>query len=809
MNILLATFANMVMIYTSVCGQYPKSPEPEMDKVIAPFCRLERKELKDLNMKLTTLTLPSIFLTVSILLPGVVLAGDCEDKYPPEKIIKEQIIETPYEVTIKVPVQVAYWVTVKVPYNVAKSCTKRVKEEIKKKPWKILTVWNTIAFDCSYTAYKDVKEKKYKTEYRDKVEKRIKRTVKKLEEYKRPIEYTTCLAEKVGKGVVEAAIDYGEAYVDANESLVHLARGDKEGAKKALSRSKDSLHDSTRNIGKAGELAVKTTYDLSVGSSLNHTAKALDKVFRNDHKFENKYKESRQNVSREMRNSSKKVGVVLEAAGQPKNLARIGLLCVASYVAGPFGAAMVNVLYDKYVMKQSMTEGDMLKSFAIGAAAGYAAAGASAGISGYASAASSSITSNLATDAGEVILNGESYSSKDFFVSIASGLASVEAGDGIMSEIFESTIEGGLKSVATQSVENDLSLSKIDFDKVESSTYFGLANGITREGVNGLVEEMVIKNLPASWERKDLQIFDEMKEAIYQAFSAEQEAKIDKGIELYENLNKEKKEAVIEEAQKLGKNIADEAAMTAYGKKYSELTIRELASDKFKLVYNFTLENRMNDPESLASINTYFENSKYNLEEDQLRSPSNSAAALILAFIAGYGVYSTIIDSQVMISNAEAEGVTLAEYAKTHKIETALIASDILITLVPLAGNLLKVTSGSLHSAVKILASARKLGIGKNKLSKLIGTLREARHTKGMHGIGKASRKESTFLGKSFVGPNYKVASDGKTLVSADGLKQYRPPSYKSRIKKTQANFEWREVTNGKFKNNGHLDIID
>ena len=62
-------------------------------------------------------------------------------------------------------------------------------------------------------------------------------------------------------------------------------------------------------------------------------------------------------------------------------------------------------------------------------------------------------------------------------------------------------------------------------------------------------------------------------------------------------------------------------------------------------------------------------------------------------------------------------------------------------------------------------------------------------------------------MGKAWVGPEYKVASDGKTLISKDGLRQYRPPSYKPKLRKVQANFEIRQTPNGEWKGNAHLDV--
>ena len=99
----------------------------------------------------------------------------------------------------------------------------------------------------------------------------------------------------------------------------------------------------------------------------------------------------------------------------------------------------------------------------------------------------------------------------------------------------------------------------------------------------------------------------------------------------------------------------------------------------------------------------------------------------------------------------------------------------------------------------------------KEKWPELVGVLRDATKQKGNFGIGSSTNEKSEILGNAWVGANYKVASDGKTLISNNGLRQYRPPSKKpnSPYSKTgiQANFERREHPNGPWIHNGHLDI--
>ena len=101
-------------------------------------------------------------------------------------------------------------------------------------------------------------------------------------------------------------------------------------------------------------------------------------------------------------------------------------------------------------------------------------------------------------------------------------------------------------------------------------------------------------------------------------------------------------------------------------------------------------------------------------------------------------------------------------------------------------------------------APSTTLGLGDE-----IGILREAARGKGNFGVGAATRAEAQTLGRSWVGEGYGVASDGKTLISRDGLRQFRPPSYKPSLDKWQANFEqrWPGVT--EWQSNAHLNILD
>jgi len=79
-------------------------------------------------------------------------------------------------------------------------------------------------------------------------------------------------------------------------------------------------------------------------------------------------------------------------------------------------------------------------------------------------------------------------------------------------------------------------------------------------------------------------------------------------------------------------------------------------------------------------------------------------------------------------------------------------------------------------------------------------------------GIGSASASEANRLGLIWVGDGHRVASDGRTLISADGTLRYRPPTSKKTPVEfnptgTQANFEIYSIDGNTILSNGHLVI--
>ncbi len=88
------------------------------------------------------------------------------------------------------------------------------------------------------------------------------------------------------------------------------------------------------------------------------------------------------------------------------------------------------------------------------------------------------------------------------------------------------------------------------------------------------------------------------------------------------------------------------------------------------------------------------------------------------------------------------------------------------------------------------------------------GMLRSAARGKGNFGIGRATAQEADDLGRAWVGEGFTTASNGTILISRDGLRQYRPPSYKPAQGRRQANLEARQRPGGEWQHNAHIDIV-
>jgi hypothetical protein len=66
------------------------------------------------------------------------------------------------------------------------------------------------------------------------------------------------------------------------------------------------------------------------------------------------------------------------------------------------------------------------------------------------------------------------------------------------------------------------------------------------------------------------------------------------------------------------------------------------------------------------------------------------------------------------------------------------------------------------------------------------------REDNGDWSLGDATEMDTIMLGRSYVGPGARLSSDRKALVSKDGTRVFRFPTYKPQWGERQANFESR-----------------
>ena len=331
---------------------------------------------------------------------------------------------------------------------------------------------------------------------------------------------------------------------------------------------------------------------------------------------------------------------------QPKNIFKIALIYVASQIMGPYGAALVNTLYDKYILEKKMDFEEMLISFGVGAAAGYAAEGAHSLVAGtteaknfmdhssYLAKASARLAQDVVADVGNAVLNEDKYSSKDFFESLAMALGSVEIGNNVSAQIMESTLEGATKSAASQIVREDFNFSKIDMQKIENGLYEGAANGITREAVHELVDIVLIDNLPEDYKRIDKKINKKISDILYDAFSSDPKFQENLSLRLIyeelEGLEEDKKEELVNLIDKEGK-LALERSANKINKNSKDLTIEDFNNPIFinelKKQESIIIE-RLSENDLILNISTGSE------VIEKRRAPSAALLPLVLGVAA-------------------------------------------------------------------------------------------------------------------------------------------------------------------------------
>ena len=396
-------------------------------------------------------------------------------------------------------------------------------------------------------------------------------------------------------------------YINLHEVTLQYATGDSASAKRALKRAKNNAKDTTRDLGKAGEAAARAYYSYTIEAPLTLSLGTFDKM--SGKKTLEEYKAARERVGKNLKTTGKQVGAALEVTIQPENLGKIALVYAASTVAGPFGSSLASVLYDKIVLKTDMSDKDMLKSFTVGAAAGYAGeavAGASAfKDSAYMARAASNLTRNMTSDVLNAGLGDGELTARGVLANVGKAALSVDSGDGLGSKVLDSTLQGAIDNAIDQTVVEGVSLNEIDFNRARDAAINGFANGLTREAVHNLMDETLIKAIPEKYHRVDKKAFKELKEAMYQGLLSLQESTAIAFSEFIKNQNEKKSK----EYQKLTSQLLNEsyemAAEEVFGKKINELSDEELRDEKFGEVLFYEMMRKSQDIQTRPGLKDY------------------------------------------------------------------------------------------------------------------------------------------------------------------------------------------------------------
>ncbi|MGN6522419.1 MAG: hypothetical protein ACTHMZ_04315 [Actinomycetes bacterium] len=107
------------------------------------------------------------------------------------------------------------------------------------------------------------------------------------------------------------------------------------------------------------------------------------------------------------------------------------------------------------------------------------------------------------------------------------------------------------------------------------------------------------------------------------------------------------------------------------------------------------------------------------------------------------------------------------------------------------AADVVAPTTGSCDAPAGFVA-AETAGAAADDWPVISGIVRDAGAGKGNFGLGTGTASQAARAGESWVGDGAAWSSDGKALISRDGLRQWRPPSYKPNLDPWQSNFESR-----------------
>jgi hypothetical protein len=302
-------------------------------------------------------------------------------------------------------------------------------------------------------------------------------------------------------------------------------------------------------------------------------------------------------VNREKR-AIEQISSVLKINKHPENIDKIAILYVASAVAGPVGSAISNVVYDKLVLKRKTI--GIWKSYALGAAVGYAVDSAESKVVGseyvneitylnYLEKSVVGIGDNLDSTAGEVMINSGKYKLATFLATLEKGVEYLTYGN----EFFEYLDVGkdgkSQKEVDAAAVRLvEAHLRGIDFEKVIAKIKSGFINGVDLEFMKDAIEPLInsisqeTRQLsPQGIEEFSAILFSLLKSAEATNYIAGYELMFDRmnmlSVELRTNLRNRLKTSSLE--------IKEVLAHEFYKKRFDQLSNSEQLASGFNFAY--------------------------------------------------------------------------------------------------------------------------------------------------------------------------------------------------------------------------------
>jgi hypothetical protein len=449
------------------------------------------------------------------------------------------------------------------------------------------------------------------------------------------------------------------------------------------------------------DLTIPNVEFLYVNMEINGDIRSPGKILENT---QNEISIFTDNVQRETGNVLHKVGLALQTASEPKNLARTALVYTASVYGGPFGSAMANTLMDKLI-NPNATDEELAKSFIIGAAAGYAseyASGAEIKPLSTMPNAAVAIARNLTTDLGNIILNNKKYTYEDFMLSIASGAANINSGDSYLNKVVDSALNAS-KDVALETVIRN---EKFNEKAFEDAVYSGLAQGLTRESIYALMDKYIIKYIPDEHKRLDKKLIAKFKLVLSEIFLTQQKIETNKTIDQFSNLDQKTLEEVSDTLNENNNEFYELIAKKAQ-KDINQLTLQDV------LLYGPEISEKFADEAHIIlsqNEKTLLLSEQLELElENEDRSPAIGVNAILLALTV-YGIYSTA-DQIYELSKKYDKNQNFMDFILENKAEIGLLGADAVLAVLPEIKIVSKITNYVGVQAVKVLMATKKLGL--------------------------------------------------------------------------------------------------